>query len=109
MKTVHVFGNLDAGMFCELTGAGPQIFEEAVRKADGGSTLCYRPIYKIWGCQLRIEFNPRQLTDEDVLTLVQNAGDYCGVGEMRPSKKGLGYGRFAIDQKFPIEAKGVER
>jgi hypothetical protein len=57
--------------------------------------LVYRPEYKQWQLRISIEFNPRLVSEEQVLALVDQAGWGVGICEGRPEKSSaLGWGRF---------------
>lgn len=58
--------------------------------------LRYRPMFKDWRVNLRLIFNPRMISHQQLAHLAQYAGFAVGVGEWRPEKKGI-YGRFQID------------
>ena len=63
----------------------------------GGTTrgLTYRPEYRDWQLQIRIEYNPRIVSEEQLLALVDQAGWGVGICEGRPEKtSALGWGRF---------------
>ncbi len=67
------------------------------READ----LRYRPEYQNWSARLRIKFRSDVINEQQVLTLLQNAGFSVGIGEWRPEKGGQA-GTFevkAIDAK----------
>jgi hypothetical protein len=57
--------------------------------------LTYRPIYPVWQLRVRVEFNPRLISREQLLALVDQAGWGVGICEGRPERSGaLGWGRF---------------
>ncbi len=63
----------------------------------GGTTrgLAYRPEYRQWQLRIRIEHNPRIVSEEQLLALVDQAGWGVGICEGRPEKtSALGWGRF---------------
>jgi hypothetical protein len=63
----------------------------------GGSTrgLAYRPEYPEWQLRVSIEYNPRLVSKEQLLALVDQAGWGVGICEGRPEKtSALGWGRF---------------
>lgn len=63
----------------------------------GGKTrgLVYRPAYPEWQMRIRIEFNPRIVSEEQLLALIDQAGWGVGICEGRPEKtSALSWGRF---------------
>lgn len=69
--------------------------EDAVTIAGKTRALSYRPEYKEWQLHIRIEYNPRLVSEEQLLALVDQAGWGVGICEGRPEKtSALGWGRF---------------
>jgi len=69
--------------------------EDAVTIGINTRGLTYRPEYKEWQLRLKIEFNPRIVSEEQVLALVDQAGWGVGICEGRPERSSaLGWGRF---------------
>jgi hypothetical protein len=69
--------------------------EDAVTIGINTRGLTYRPEYKEWQLRIRIEFNPRLVSEEQLLALVDQAGWGVGICEGRPEKSSaLGWGRF---------------
>lgn len=69
--------------------------EDAVTIGINTRGLAYRPEYAEWRLRIRIEFNPRLVSEEQVLALVDQAGWGVGICEGRPEKSSaLGWGRF---------------
>lgn len=69
--------------------------EDAVTIGINTRGLAYRPEYKEWQLRVRIEFNPRLLSEEQLLALVDQAGWGVGICEGRPERSSaLGWGRF---------------
>lgn len=79
----------------------PECHRGSVRVGkDKTADLRYRPMYFPWKAVLRINFNPKWISEESIANLVAIAGDACGVGEWRPTapKSFTGtYGRWKID------------
>ena len=71
--------------------------EDAVTIGINTRGLTYRPEYKEWQLRIRIEFNPRIVSREQLLALVDQAGWGVGICEGRPERSSaLGWGRFEI-------------
>lgn len=69
--------------------------EDAVTIGINTRGLAYRPEYKEWQLRVKIEFNPRIVSEEQLLALVDQAGWGVGICEGRPEKSSaLGWGRF---------------
>ena len=57
--------------------------------------LAYRPGYAEWQLRVSVEYNPRLVSEEQLLALVDQAGWGVGICEGRPERSSaLGWGRF---------------
>ena len=71
------------------------IREDAVTIGINTRGLAYRPQYSEWTVRLRIEFNPRLVSEAQLVALIEQAGWGVGICEGRPEKtSALGWGRF---------------
>lgn len=69
--------------------------EDAVTIGINTRGLAYRPAYEEWQLRVRIEFNPRLVSEDQLLALVDQAGWGVGICEGRPERSSaLGWGRF---------------
>lgn len=69
--------------------------EDAVTIGINTRGLAYRPYYEEWQLRARIEFNPRLVSEEQLLALIDQAGWGVGICEGRPERSSaLGWGRF---------------
>ena len=69
--------------------------EDAVTIGINTRGLVYRPEYSEWQIRINIEYNPRIVSEEQLLALVDQAGWGVGICEGRPEKSSaLGWGRF---------------
>jgi len=69
--------------------------EDAVTIGINTRGLTYRPEYKEWQLRIRIEFNPRIVSQAQLIALVDQAGWGVGICEGRPERSSaLGWGRF---------------
>lgn len=70
--------------------------EDAVTIGINTRGLAYRPEYPIgWRVRLRVEFNSRLVSEEQLLALIDQAGWGVGICEGRPERSSaLGWGRF---------------
>lgn len=70
--------------------------EDAVTIGINTRGLTYRPAYSEWQLRVRIEYNPRLISEEQLLALIDQAGWGVGICEGRPERSSaLGWGRFA--------------
>lgn len=83
--------------------------EDAVTIGMGKRGLTYRPEYPEWLLRVRIEYNPRLISKDQLLALVDAAGWGVGICEGRPEKtSALGWGRFeCIESKDVTEEKAA--
>lgn len=69
--------------------------EDAVTIGINTRGLAYRPMYEEWQLSVTVEFNPRLVSEEQLLALVDQAGWGVGICEGRPERSSaLGWGRF---------------
>jgi hypothetical protein len=82
----------------ELNDGSPAVGamrEDAVTIGINTRGLTYRPEYPEWQLRVRIEYNPRLVSEEQLLALVDQAGWGVGICEGRPERSSaLGWGRF---------------
>lgn len=72
---------------------------DMVRIGMGIAQVRYRPEYPQWSAKLVIEFNRGMISREQILQMIRAGGYGCGIGEMRPEKTKMQFGRFDIDIK----------
>lgn len=72
--------------------------EDAVTIGISTRGLVYRPEYAQWQLRVSIEFNPRIVSEAQLLALVVDAGWGVGICEGRPARSALGWGRFELVQ-----------
>jgi hypothetical protein len=69
--------------------------EDAVTIGINTRGLTYRPEYAEWQLRVRVEYNPRIISEEQLTALVDQAGWGVGICEGRPERtSALGWGRF---------------
>jgi hypothetical protein len=73
----------------------PQPREDMVRVGMGTADIRYRAEFPDWSADLRVEYNARAISLDQVANLFSVAGFSVGVGDWRPEKDGS-YGRFAV-------------
>jgi hypothetical protein len=88
-QAFHVLGEL------AVIEGEPTLREDMVRIGQGTADIRYRGQFETWRTWLKIRYNARLLTDEQVVNLFNTAGFAVGVGEWRPERNGM-YGRFHV-------------
>ena len=85
----HILGEM-----VEIDGH-PQIREDMVRVGMGAADIRYRGEFPEWSAVLTIRYNPRAMSAEQIINLLNFGGFSNGVGEMRPEKDG-DHGTFHV-------------
>lgn len=85
----HILGEM-----VEIEGL-PQIREDMVRVGQGTADIRYRGEYPEWSVILTIRYNPRAMSAEQIINLLNFGGFSNGVGEWRPEKNG-DHGTFHV-------------
>jgi hypothetical protein len=91
----------DGAPLVRILGGPPERHEGCVRNATGVVDIRVRPMWREWGCNLRVTFDEDQFSVKDVSNLLARAGYQVGVGEGRPNSKasyGQGWGLFRIEE-----------
>lgn len=69
--------------------------EDAVTIGINTRGLTYRPAYTEWQLRFNVEYNPRLISEAQLLALIDQAGWGVGICEGRPERtSALGWGRF---------------
>lgn len=84
----------------------PILFEEQVINKTWGRKsgrnrapyLIYRPEFRNWSCVLHIEFDSTVITPQAIITLLNHAGYYSGLGDWRPGLGGDYYGIYRVKE-----------
>jgi len=110
-KAAIVNAAMDAGMYKTTVRRAifieadliPFKYEKLVMREDvvrvGPSKVAdlrYRPEFQNWSATLPIQYQPNILSKEQLLSLVNQAGFGIGIGEGRPQKNELDWGRFEL-------------
>ena len=85
----HILGEM-----VEIEGK-PQIREDMVRVGMGTADIRYRGEFPEWSVILTIKYNPRAMSAEQIINLLNFGGFSNGVGEWRPEKDGE-HGTFHV-------------
>ncbi len=99
---------------CELKFKKLVRDERPVNIGSSGKTvprIAYRPMFIDWQIHLRIGFNTRRLSAEQIVNLFLHAGQYVGLCEMRAQKKQGECGGFVVQtvSKSRVTKKGGRR
>ena len=73
-----------------------------VLAANGAAVAIVRPKFPTWAFDVIVEVNLDDIAIEKVQELFKKAGQYSGLGDFRPSKRGP-FGRFGISQLIELE------
>lgn len=86
---------------CHLVYDGPRSAEKLWHagfydarsvKVQSARLMRYRPLFRQWECECSIAFDPDSINREQVIRCLEDAGQYCGVGDYRPK-----FGRFRVE------------
>lgn len=82
----------------------PHMRMDTVTVGMGGTDLRYRPEFQRWGVSLKVQFNTRAISQDQLVNLINLGGFAVGVGEWRVEKNGDN-GRFQVVSQFSWEGK----
>ena len=85
----HIIGEM-----VEIEGT-PQMREDMVRVGMGTADIRYRGEFPEWSVLLTIRYNPKAMSDAQIINLLNFGGFSNGVGEWRPEKDGE-HGTFHV-------------
>lgn len=94
------FDKVDGTPLVKIEGK-PELLNMIVRNANGQPDLRTRAMWKKWTITLRVQFDRKQFSGNDIANLVMRVGAQVGIGEGRPDSKssaGMGWGTFRIGQ-----------
>lgn len=83
------------GEFVKILDSTPEPREDMVRVGMGAADIRYRAEFRNWTAKIKVSYNKRALSREQIVNLFNLAGFGVGIGEWRPEKNGS-YGRFHI-------------
>ena len=82
------------GDILPITGE-PQMREDIVRLGGRTADLRYRAEFSEWSIEFDVLHNPRVISAEAIINLIENAGFSVGIGDWRPQKAGS-HGMFRV-------------
>lgn len=74
-----------------------------VLAANGAAVGIVRPKFPTWSFDVTVEINLDEVALDKIQELFKKAGQYSGLGDFRPSKRGP-FGRFAVADFVEMEA-----
>lgn len=104
-QAFHIMPDAKGGDFTEVyypKECPPRMREDMVRVGMGTADIRFRPEFAQWGCKIRVQFNQRAISQEQVINLINLGGFAVGIGEHRPEKDGQN-GRYEVVNKFSWE------
>lgn len=63
--------------------------------STGGRIVCHRPRLDTWKLEFTLNLDLKMFTPKFIRALVDDAGSKVGLGDFRPSRKGI-FGRFVV-------------
>lgn len=76
----------------------PRMRTDMVRIGMGSADVRYRPEFPSWKSILRIRYNNKCISAEQITELLALAGFSCGIGDWRPEKSATGnYGTWKLN------------
>ena len=79
----------------------PEMHEAAVRLESGVASIAFRPMWREWSADVKIQWDGDQFSQQDVVNLLERAGNQVGIGEGRHDSRksiGMGWGTFTLIQ-----------
>lgn len=78
-------------------GLIPIKFEkQTVLEHNVGSNTKFSPTFHGWSCELNIHYDQNNISAQDIVTLLNYAGFYNGIGAWRPKGGGGGSGEYGM-------------
>lgn len=99
-NAIFVFNPHDPDdLIIPLTEAdGPYLRADRVVIGRGETSIAYRPEFRKWKADVRIQYNANIVNAQAVVQLVDLAGFAVGIGDWRPEKDGQ-FGRFRVAEE----------
>lgn len=69
----------------------------AVNKNVKARVMVIRPKWTEWEAEFKLNVMNDTITSETVKSIIENAGDYIGIGSFRPTNNGM-FGRFQVEE-----------
>lgn len=100
--------NIVAGMFMieEEKIPLPKQYEidkrSAVNRNIKARVICIRPKWEAWSGEFTLLVDNDTITNETVKEIIENAGQYIGIGSFRPTNNGM-FGRYKLEKLEEIK------
>lgn len=82
-----------------IDGKHTKTFEVDTRSVVNPATnmrnIRHRPLFPKWAVKIKVAYNDLEITDKTVREIIDIAGQKIGLGDFRPSRKGI-YGKFVV-------------
>ena len=69
---------------------------QTILEHNVGSNTKFSPMFSGWSCELKIEYDQNNISAQDIVTLLNYAGFYNGIGAWRPKSGGGGSGEYGM-------------
>ena len=76
---------------------GASLREDDVRVGMGTADIRYRAAFETWKIPFTVEYNTNQVTAEEIVNAINDAGRTVGICENRPQKSGNNWGTFKVE------------
>jgi len=70
--------------------------KQTVLKHNIGAQTKFSPLFHDWNCELDIQYDQNNISAQDIITLLNYAGFYNGIGSWRPKGGGGGSGEYGM-------------
>lgn len=70
--------------------------KQTVLEHNVGSNTKFNPMFHGWSCELDIQYDQNNISAQDIITLLNYAGFYNGIGSWRPKGGGGGSGEYGM-------------
>ncbi len=74
----------------------------AVNRNIKARVIVIRPKWKQWETEFVLNVDNDTITDETIRNIIEDAGNYIGIGSFRPTNNGM-FGRFSVEEFEKID------
>jgi len=76
--------------------------KQTVLEHNIGNNTKFTPMFHDWNCEIEIQYDKNNISAQDIITLLNYAGFYNGIGAWRPKSGGGGSGEYGM---YEVEAE----